>query len=234
MHGEVDPERLWLTADQPRTGRRPRHSRAEITAEAVALADAEGLAAVTMRAVAARLGVGTMSLYTYVPDKDTLLELMIDQAGGDLALPPVTGDWRADLHALARAQRTLMHRHPWLPAAYPLRRTIGPGTLAALEHALAALAPTGLPGAARLEVFALLTGFVASHVGYEVAQREALERSTRSAADLGAAQLRYLTAMAASGRYPQLAATLAEPPAPADPEATFERLLGRLINGLSP
>ncbi len=68
-------------------------------------------------------------------------------------------------------QRALMHRHPWLPTALPLRRTIGPGTLASLEHALAVLAPTGLPGAARLEVFALLTGFVASHVGYEVAQR---------------------------------------------------------------
>ncbi|MER5866754.1 TetR/AcrR family transcriptional regulator [Kitasatospora sp. NPDC002040] len=235
MSSEIDPERLWLTADQPRLGRRPRHSRDEITAEAVALADAEGLPAVTMRAVAARLGVGTMSLYSYVPDKDTLVELMIDLAGGDLPLPAApSGDLAADLRGLAEVQRALMRRHPWLPAALPLRRTIGPRALTALEYALAVLEPTGLPGAARLEIFSLLTGFVASHVSYELAQQQAVERSTRSAAEFGAAQFRYLAAMAGTGRYPRLAGALAEPPAPADPEATFDRLLGRLIEGLLP
>ncbi|MFJ8045183.1 TetR/AcrR family transcriptional regulator [Kitasatospora sp. NPDC096147] len=228
----IDPERLWLTADQPRLGRRPRYSREQITAAAVGLADEEGMAAVTMRAVAARLGVAVMSLYSYVPDKDTLLELMIDAVSGELEAAPPTEDWHADVRALAGAQRALMHRHPWLVAALPQRRTVGPGTLAALEHALAVLAPSGLPGAARTEVFALISGFVASHVGHELAQRRVLESADPAA--FAAAQVRYLTTMAATGAYPQLAATLAEPPAPADPDATFTRLLDRLLAGLTP
>ncbi|MFI5533909.1 TetR/AcrR family transcriptional regulator [Kitasatospora sp. NPDC051853] len=227
----IDPERLWLPPDRPRLGRRPKYSRERITAAAVELADEEGLAAVTMRAVAARLGVAVMSLYSYVPDKDTLLELMVDTVSAGMEFAPPTDDWRADVRALAGAQRALMHRHPWLVAALPQRRTIGPGTLAALEHALAVLAPTGLTGGARTEVFALISGFVASHVGHELAQRRALETATP---DFAAAQYRYLTTMAATGAYPHLAATLTEPPAPGDPDTTFTRLLDRILTGLTP
>ncbi|GAA2994547.1 TetR/AcrR family transcriptional regulator C-terminal domain-containing protein [Kitasatospora albolonga] len=226
----IDPERLWLPPDRPGRGRPPRYSREQITVAAVGLADEEGLAAVTMRAVAARLGVAVMSLYSYVPDKDTLLELMVDAVSAGMEFPPPSEDWRADVRGLARAQRTLMHRHPWLVAALPQRRTIGPGTLAALEHALAVLAPSGLSGGARAEVFALISGFVASHVGYELAQRRALETA---GPDFAAAQYRYLTTMAATGAYPHLAATLAEPPTPADPDATFTRLLDRLLAGVT-
>ncbi|WP_354644544.1 TetR/AcrR family transcriptional regulator C-terminal domain-containing protein [Kitasatospora camelliae] len=232
----VDPESLWSVVERPRRGRPPAHSRAAITAAAVALADAEGLAAVTMRAVAARLGAGTMSLYSYVPDKEALLELMVDEVSGDHRLPAApSGDWRHDLRLIAREQRALMRRHPWLPAALPVRQTLGPNTLAVLDHALAALAPTGLDAQTRLEAFSLVTGFVAGHMAYELAQERALEAAGRSPGELLDAQARYLRSAVADGRYPHLAAALAEPGGrDRSPEAVFERLLDRVLDGIAP
>ncbi|NBM18484.1 TetR/AcrR family transcriptional regulator [Streptomyces sp. GC420] len=224
----VDPQQLWLAPAGPRRGRRPAFSREAITAAAVALADTEGLDAVTMRRVAAQVGAGVMSLYSYAPDKETLLELMVDHVSGELPLTEVpTGDWRADLRAVARLQRGLMLRHPWLPAALSTHRTPGPNTLAFLERALAALRPTGLDGAARLEVFAQLTAFVAGHVGYEIAQAKAAR-----APDRAAAEARYLAAVAADGHHPELAEALGAPGRPLAPEATFNRFLNRLIDGV--
>ncbi|MBR8642200.1 TetR/AcrR family transcriptional regulator C-terminal domain-containing protein [Streptomyces tuirus] len=224
----VDPEQLWLSAGQSRRGRRPAFSREAITAAAVALADAEGLEAVTMRRVAAQVGAGVMSLYSYASDKETLLELMVDHVSGELpASVALSGDWRADLKAVAHDQRDLMLRHPWLPAALSTRRSLGPNTLAFLERALAALRPTGLDGTAKLEVFAQLTAFVAGHVAHEVLQAAAVRSPDRVAAEA-----RYLATVAADGHHPELAEALAAPARALTPEATFTRFLNRLIDGL--
>ncbi|MFJ6633229.1 TetR/AcrR family transcriptional regulator C-terminal domain-containing protein [Streptomyces sp. NPDC091376] len=224
----VDPEQLWLSSAQPRRGRKPAHSRAAITAAAVALADAEGLEAVTIRRVAAQVGAGAMSLYSYAPDKETLLELMVDHVSGELPTTSTpTGDWRAELKTIAHLQRAHMLRHPWLPAALAARRVPGPNTLAFLERALAALRPTGLDGAAKLEVFAQLTAFVAGHVAHEIARAAAAQSPDRTAAEA-----RYLAAVAADGHHPELAEALAAPGRPLAPEATFTRFLNRLIDGL--
>lgn len=224
----VDPQQLWLGSVQPRRGRKPAYSREAITAAAVALADAEGLEAVTMRKVAARVGAGVMSLYSYAPDKETLLNLMVDRVSGELSTAnTLTGDWRADLKVIAHLQRALMLRHPWLPAALFTRRVPGPNTLAFLERALATLRPTGLDGTAKLEIFAQLTAFVAGHVAHEIAQAAAsrsLDRATVEA--------RYLATVAADGHHPELAEALSAPGRSLTPEATFTRFLNRLIDGL--
>lgn len=87
--GPTDPTRslalLWRTSE--RTGRRGKHdlSVGRIVHAAIELADAEGVAALSMRRVAERLGVGTMSLYTYVPGKRELLDVMVDTVHGELA-----------------------------------------------------------------------------------------------------------------------------------------------------
>ncbi len=101
---------------------------------AIAIADAEGIGAVTMRRIAQEIGAGAMSLYTYVPDKDRLLDLMVDRVGGAVTPVPITGDWRTDLIALAGSQRTLMLAHPWLPSALPNRRLTGRNMLGYLEQ----------------------------------------------------------------------------------------------------
>ncbi|MFT2019987.1 TetR/AcrR family transcriptional regulator [Streptomyces sp. 796.1] len=224
----VDPEQLWLGSTRPRRGRKPSHSREAITAAAVALADAHGLEAVTMRQVAAQVGVGAMTLYSYAPDKETLVELMVDHVSAELpATHTPTGDWRAEVKAIAHLQRAHMLRHPWLPAALTARRSPGPNALAFLERALAALRPTGLDGAAKLEVFAQITAFVAGHVAHETARATASQSPERAAAEA-----RYLTAVAADGHHPELAEVLAAPGRPLTPEATFARFLNRLVDGL--
>ncbi|MFC9235286.1 TetR/AcrR family transcriptional regulator [Streptomyces decoyicus] len=224
----IDPQQLWLSTGQRGRGRKPAFSRETITAAAVALADAEGLEGVTMRRVASQVGAGVMSLYSYAPDKETLLELMVDHVSGELpTADPPTGDWRTDLKAIGHLQRALMLRHPWLPAALSTRRSLGPHALAFLERALAALRPTRLDGAAKLEVFSMLTGFVAGHVGYEIAQSAAADSSDRATAEA-----RYLAAVAADGHHPELAEALATPGHPLSPDATFTRFLDRLVDGL--
>ncbi|MER8029419.1 TetR/AcrR family transcriptional regulator [Streptomyces bauhiniae] len=224
----VDPERLWLRPAEPRRGRKPSFSREAITGAAVALADAEGLDAVSMRRVAASVGAGVMSLYSYAPDKDTLLELMVDHVSAELPTTgPLTGDWRADLKVIAHLQRDHMLRHPWLPAALSTHHTPGPHVLAFLERALVALRPSGLDGAARLEIFAQLTAFVAGHVRHEIGQAEAARSPERAAAEA-----RYLATVAQDGRHPELAEALSAPRRPTDPAATFSRFLNRLVDGL--
>ena len=208
-----------------RRGPRPRHTRQEVVRAAVAIADAEGLDAVTIRAVAGRLGTGVMSLYSYVPDKQTLVYEMVEEVSGELDLPGPSGDWRADMHLLARRQQVLLHRHPWLIPAISHRQPLGPATLAVVEFALGALEPTGLPAGARLETFAIVNGFVIS-----------LARTELTAApdpDEAAAQAARLGELLATGRYPRFAAALAEGGPPAtDLAAQFERLLDRILDGL--
>jgi AcrR family transcriptional regulator len=217
--------------DTARRGRRPRRSLADVVTAAVALADADGLAAVSMRTVAARLGTGAMSLYSYVPDKETLIGAMIEHVSGEQALPDApSGDWRADLSALARGQRDLLLRHPWVIEALSHRQPLGPNALAALEFAAAALEPTGQPPGTRLETFALLTGFVVNVVRGELA--DAAAATTAPAAR--EAQLARLLELLATGRYPHVATAIAEASTspPADLGERFEHLLARMLDGL--
>jgi AcrR family transcriptional regulator len=202
-------------------GRPPKHSRTQVVAAAIAVADAEGLDALTMRRLAAELGAGVMSLYTYVRDKDDLVDQMVDQIS---AFDPEHEG--TDLLDLVRWQRQLMLRHPWLPTALPNRQLTGPNMLGYLERALAALAPTGLPGGAKMEILALLTGFVASYVSHELAQAQAGITDPERIA----AHVEQLQAAVATGAYPELARVLAEDAPAAEP--SFDAIAQRMIKGL--
>src|ERR1700755_2775236 len=94
--------------------------REEIVAAAIALADETGAAALTMKAVAARLGpYSAMALYRYVHSKDGLVDLMLDAATAEIPRPVQPGpDWRADLEELAAQTRQMTRRHPWYAALY--------------------------------------------------------------------------------------------------------------------
>ena len=92
----------------------PAFSRDEITQAAIDLADRGGLGAVSMRRIAARIGSAPTSLYWYVSNKEELYELMVDACIGLIPLPEQpSGDWRADLAAIARAARVTLSAHPW-------------------------------------------------------------------------------------------------------------------------
>lgn len=220
--------------DAPRRrGPRPRHSRLEVVQAGVTIADAGGLEAVTFRAIASMLGTGVMSLYSYVPDKQTLVYDMVEQVSGELELPEPTGDWRADMHRLAGLQRALLHRHPWLIDAISHLQPLGPAVLAVLEFALGALEPTGLPPAACLETFSLINGFIANFARAELANSAA---ASAAEADPTRAieQAARLQELLATGRYPRFAAVIMTggPPATMDLSAQFEPLLDRILDGL--
>jgi AcrR family transcriptional regulator len=212
-----------------RRGPAPRHTRREVVRAAVAIADAEGLDAVTIRAVAGRLGTGVMSLYSYVPDKQTLVYDMAEEVSGELDLPEPSGDWRADIHLLAARQREVVRRHPWMIEAATHLQPLGPAILAVMEWVLDVLEPTGLSMRAQLETFGLVNGFVIGMVRTELTGQAA------GAAD--PAQAARLAELLATGRYPRFAAAIAQQgPPPADPTADlvgqFERLLDRILDGL--
>jgi AcrR family transcriptional regulator len=212
-----------------RRGPRPRHSREDVARAAVAIADRDGLDAVTFRAVAARLGTGVMSLYNYVPDKQALVYEMTELVSAELDLPEPTGDWRADMHMVAGRQRDLVHRHPWLVTALSHLQPLGPATLALLEFALVALEPAGLPARDRLETISLVNGFVLNIVRAELDGRAAAAEPQRQAG-----QFAMLPELLATGRYPRFAAAIAAggEPETFDPAAHFDRLLDRILDGL--
>lgn len=150
---------LWgRREDGRRRGPRPALSLADITRAAVAVADAEGLAAVSMSRVAAELGNATMALYRHVRSKDELLALMVDAALDDPPDEPLTGDWRTDVRAWAHGALAAATRHPWaarVPVAGP---PLGPRNLAWFDRVLAALEPTGLSAGERVAIsMAVLT-----------------------------------------------------------------------------
>lgn len=140
-------------------GRKPSIDAADITRAAIAVADAEGLAAVSMARVAQELGNATMALYRHVKSKDELLALMSDSAMEDPpALPE--GDWRERLAFWAKAVLAGIGKHPWfaqIPISAP---PVGPHTLAWFDRALGALDGTPLEPGEKVGIVMGLMTFV--------------------------------------------------------------------------
>jgi AcrR family transcriptional regulator len=225
------PALVWERGRRPR--RRPAPGEDQIAAAAVAIADAEGLAAVTMRRLAGELGTGTTSLYRYVADKDELLERMVDSAYAEepgSAIP--TGDWRADLRAVALATLATMLRHPWLAAEQLTRPAFGPNALARMELAWAAAA--GLTSDATLANGALtaLLDYVAGAAGRQLGEREAQRRSGLSQDQWRATVAPYLRSVVASNKYPHLARRITDAAELSFGEQ-FEFGLDCLLDGIS-
>lgn len=153
---------LWGEQDQPTRGPKPTLSPRRIAGAAVALADAEGLDAVSMTRVGTELGVSAMALYRYVPGKAELVELMVDVVLAERPdLTTVEQAWRAGLAEWARRSLAVYQAHPWLLAATAMRRqAMGPGQLGWLDAALGALETTGLTAAERHQVSLLIVGLV--------------------------------------------------------------------------
>ncbi|MEU6617810.1 TetR/AcrR family transcriptional regulator [Streptomyces parvus] len=226
---ETRPTTVWSRPERGARGPAPERSRAQITTAALALADAEGLAAVSMRALAQRLGTGPASLYRYVGSRDELLDLMADAVAGELDLSATpTGDWLDDLVGLARQSKAAHVRHPWLADLNDRRgEVLGPHAIDYLDHALGILSPAPGTAGQKLEVIGLL-GALATLF----ARRESAATSS-AATPSGdpAARAAHLAAVAAEGRHPHLLAALttADAPPPADRDAQFVRLLRRLL-----
>ncbi|MBB4760291.1 AcrR family transcriptional regulator [Actinoplanes digitatis] len=147
--GTTDPDRilplLWrhATARKATTGRPPRLSVDDVVAAGIAIADTDGLAAASMARVAARLGVATMTLYTYVPSRTELVELMVDDVLAGRRLPGPgderPGPWRDQIHLYADRTIAMYRAHPWLSEVSRVRPPLGPGMLRESEYVLSTL-----------------------------------------------------------------------------------------------
>ena len=133
-------------------------TRERVLAEAVEIADGEGLEAVSMRAVASRCGVAPMSLYRFVEDKDELLLAMADTVYGSAAFErDATAPWRSQVESLARELWQLHRAHPWLGRTQPLSRPLPlPSVLRLGDRLLGALEGLGLPPKLHMDVHVLL------------------------------------------------------------------------------
>ena len=154
---------IWA---RPEPGaRRPAHTREAIANAGIAIADAEGLEAVSMRRIAADLGAGTMTLYHYVRTKSELFALMDDVVMGELIVPDdeLGEGWRDGFAAIARRSRDVALRHPWLLDVKG-GSTTGPGALRHVEQSLAVASLTGLDGEGQMELIMIVDDFVFGHM----------------------------------------------------------------------
>lgn len=179
MTVEPDPvlPLLWrhvvpLVDEPPRRGPRQRLTLDEVVDDAIALADAEGLDAVTMRVLAKRLGVGAMSIYTYVANRSDLVVLMVDQVLGRRVLPPMAGSLRDRLRLVAEVQLADCREHPWLLDITGVRPWLGPHAADRYEWQLSSVDGVGLDDVEMDQAVTLVVGFAANVVRSEQAVRQ--------------------------------------------------------------
>jgi DNA-binding transcriptional regulator YhcF (GntR family) len=186
---------------------------------AIEIADAEGLAALSMRGVAARIGIPTMSLYRHVESRDALLLLMIDAVFGARPLPSCEGHgWRALLETAARVQWQLCRTHPWLPHVMTLTRPmILPNVVKYADWVFAAM--DGLPIDAATKLFVHMTLY-----GYVRGVAVDLDSERQAEAETGLTEQQWMDTQASA-----LAAVARSPVTPA-----FARILHELTDGFDP
>jgi AcrR family transcriptional regulator len=221
--------------------RKPAFSREKIAATAIAIADAEGFDAVSMRRVATELGAGTMTLYHYVGSKDELVSLLADSIVGEMIVPDdeLPDGWRDGMAEIARRTLAIFRRHPWVVdhmAEDPSRT--GPSVLRHVEQTMVVASRSGLGIDDQFELAAIVDNYVFGHairtyhgVGFGPEGDPAGRIDAMSA---------YLTEQLSTGDYPHLEEIAGDDPAAAfarmahlaSEEDRFERGLQRVLDGL--
>lgn len=231
-------ELLWRQASERATrGPRPGRTVDEIVTVAILVADAEGLEAVTMRGVAQQLGVTAMSLYTYVPGKAELLDLMLDTVYAQMPRMDRSGEaWRVRVAAVADENLALFSRHPWVASVSTSRPPLGPGLMAKYEHELRSFEGLGLDD---VEIDAALTfvlGFVSASARMAADAAASKQDSAMSDAQWWAAHQPLLARVFDAQRYPTAArvgaAAGAVHGAAYSPEHAYAFGLQRVLDGL--
>lgn len=218
----------------------PREPREGLTLERIVgtgieIADTEGLETLSMRRVAADLGVGTMSLYRYVSSKDALIELMVDRVHGeDKNLAPVPADWRARLELSALREWRLYSRHPWvLQVIATPQPPLGPNILADLERAMGALDGLGLDPVMMHWVTIAVSAQVQGAALLRVSEWEAERRTGVTTRQWRAAKMPMLSEILESGQFPMLSSLLERQEEIAHIDEWLWFSLRRLLDGVA-
>ncbi|GIE93722.1 TetR family transcriptional regulator [Paractinoplanes rishiriensis] len=176
---------LWRRSIPARkaAGRPPRLTVDAVVAAGIRIADAEGIEAASMARLGAELSVATMTLYTYVPSRDDLVDLMVDEVFVERGLHgPRPEDWREQIRSYADRTFAMYRAHPWLARVSQLRPPIGPGMLAEQEYVLAAVSGLGLPTAQVSRAATAISGWVVAAARQE-AESTLLRRATGLSSD---------------------------------------------------
>jgi AcrR family transcriptional regulator len=203
---------VWARDEERASGPQPL-SREAIVAAAIEIADADGLEAVSIRRLATKLEARPMSLYSHIGRKGDLIDLMVDEVMAGAIIPggPPTDDWREGLRQIAQRTRESTRAHPWMIAAAFHRPFLGPNTLRHIDQSLAAVSELPLSRERKRAVLLAVDTYTLGFVRWEVMSPKAdggghpcvrHSEPGHTAAEIDA----YITAQAASGDYPHLAA----------------------------
>ncbi|SEH02840.1 regulatory protein, tetR family [Nonomuraea solani] len=207
-------------------------TREAIVTAAVALADAEGLAAVSIRRVAAELGARAMTLYSYIERKEDLLALMLDEISAEVLVEePLPADWRAALLLLAGREREVVRRHPWRVELISQRVAVGPNGLRHVEQKLAAFDGLGVDALTAWRFLATFNDYMTGFVIREAMERGAPRERGINEAERTAVAEPYIRELIDGGEFPRLAPMIEQGLQGADDN--FERGLTWVLDGIA-
>ncbi|HRP07258.1 MAG TPA: TetR/AcrR family transcriptional regulator [Gemmatimonadales bacterium] len=236
----VDPELrrrselLWEERPQGGRGPKPSLTPEQVVEAAIEIADADGLGAVTMHAVAARLGFTTMALYRYFPSKEALYDAIVDAGMG---LPPEpaepNGNWREEVAGWAHAKREMLCARPWLAELPFVAAPHGPNWMAWLEALTRPLSRIGLTPAEVGQMISVIDGYTRGSSDTSIALARARARGI-SERDWAAAVGADLGRAIGDPRFPAFAAILTAPSDrhPLTMKEGFEFGLQRVLDGI--
>jgi AcrR family transcriptional regulator len=227
-----DSPLVWERPEPPERRAPSPLSRERIVQAALALADAEGLEAVSLRKVAGALDAGPMRLYRYVDTKQELLELMVDSVYGELPAP--TGSsWADVLRSIANGIRDAALRHEWFADLLGGRPHFGPATLAHTERSLAALRAAGIDDVdTMMGVLEAVDLYLIGAVRKEITERRAERATGENEREWQHKTFPYMARMFATGHYPTLEEAVHDARHRSAAEL-FELGLGYLLEGMS-
>ncbi len=227
---------LWQGKERGKRGRKPRLALAELVRAGIALADAEGLEAVSMSRVAKEVGSGVMSLYRYVPGKGELVDLMVESVLGEIPYPdrPPRG-WRARLEIAARREWKMYGRHPWiLHVVSSMRLPMGPNMVRHVEWMLSAVEPLSKRASRRLELVMAVMAYVQGAGLLLTGELNAARRGEPAVEEWWDAKVPDQGAGLGAAGAPSLAQLMSEMREPLDLDVWFELGLRLILDGVTP
>ena len=238
---QIAPPPWQRLPDRPGRRRREPISREAIVTAAIQLLDREGLAALSMRRLAEELGTGAASLYWHVGSKDGLLDLVFDELIGEEQVPDADPSrWQEQLKDIARAQRRVSLRHPYLVRISIGRIPMGPNALRFSERVIAILRAGGLPPRLAVQGYLLListvNGFTVDETGVNdggpAGPDDNAPPSDPDSRQEAANMARDYVASLPAEQFPNMVG-LADEFAFADADERFEMLIDIFVDGLA-
>jgi len=191
-----------MAKSRPATEPRAPLSKERVLDAAVALAARDGIESLTMRELADELGVGVMTLYHYVPNKDELLDGMVDIVFGEIELPPTDVNWGTAMRRRAISTRDVLNRHRWAVGLMESRRTPGPASLRLHDAVLGCLREAGFSIEMTIQAYSVLDAYI---YGFALQEKTVPFETAEEAAAVAEEQVREFGELAGERQFGSLA-----------------------------